>query len=163
MSTNRLMPAIPLIALLGLAGSTAVGQGQDPAAVTNPALAAKAAPAPPTKEEQAIDAAIMKIRRIKSVTAKLKVISEMLALKFELDGEYAKAPDNRVRMLLTLGKGKLGDATGTLLQVCDATNLHRLERLWTYARSHLPCTDAMIGCNGLRQELRSSAGRGCEF
>jgi outer membrane lipoprotein-sorting protein len=79
---------------------------------------------PPTEAERTIDAAIKMIAKIQSVVAKLVQSVDMLNQKFTIKGEYKRAPNARIRLLLTVGG--LPDSEGTTLQVCDG------ETLWDY-------------------------------
>ena len=76
---------------------------------------------PPTEAERTLDAAIRKVKSLKSVSAKVRQDAEILDQKFQLDGVYRRAPGNRV--FFQLGLKGLGKATGTMLQVCDGRTL----------------------------------------
>jgi outer membrane lipoprotein-sorting protein len=94
-----------------------------PAATQTPAATAQPEE-PPTEAERTIDAAIKKLAKIESVTAKLVQAVEMLNQKFTVSGEFRRAPNSRVRLQLTVVG--LADSSGTTLQVCDG------ETLWDY-------------------------------
>ena len=116
MPIYRIIPAlIPLVIL------TASAAAQTPAPAPTPAPAAAKPTAPPTKAEVRLDEAIAKLKRLKSVSAELAQTVEMLGQKFRLTGKYLKAPGYRVYLILELSG--LGDAAGTMLQVCDGTTL----------------------------------------
>lgn len=77
---------------------------------------------PPTEAEKFIDASIQKVRALQSISADITQTAEILNQKFELKGQYLKAPNQKIRMQLTLSG--LDSATGSMLQVCDG------EMLW---------------------------------
>lgn len=77
---------------------------------------------PPTEAEKFVDASIQKVRALQSISADITQTAEILNQKFELKGQYLKAPNQKIRMQLTLSG--LDSATGSMLQVCDG------EMLW---------------------------------
>jgi outer membrane lipoprotein-sorting protein len=81
---------------------------------------------PATQAEQAIDAAVRKIGKLQSVSADLVQEVEMLRQNFTMKGQYRKAPNTRVYLLLTISSG-LPDSSGRLLQVCDGETLWEAE------------------------------------
>lgn len=102
------------------------GAGASPVAPP-PAVGAAAAPAvvePPTEADLLLDAAIKKLEALKSVAAEIVQNVDMLGQHFQLKGQYLQAPNHRIYLKLTLSG--LGDATGTMLQVCDGA------LLWDY-------------------------------
>lgn len=74
---------------------------------------------PATEQEKQIDAAIAKLRELKSLTAEIEINARMLGQLVKLTGDYAQAPNHRMRLALKLAQ--FGDATGTMLQVCDGS------------------------------------------
>ncbi len=122
-----------LIVSSALAGAQTVpsdrpSQAAGPAGLAQPAgslgTAAEKPAEPPTEAELLIDAAVGKLRELKSVAADLEQNVEMLSQKFSLKGRYLKAPDHRV--YLRLAVSGLPESTGTMLQICDG------ETLWDY-------------------------------
>jgi hypothetical protein len=89
------------------------------------ASAAPAATEPPTEAEKALDAAIAKVKALKSVSAEITEAVDMLGQRFTVFGQYKRAGDYRVVLKLTLTG--LGDTKGTMLQICDGTTL------WDYS------------------------------
>ncbi|MEI7921778.1 MAG: hypothetical protein WCJ40_07710 [Planctomycetota bacterium] len=88
----------------------------------------KNAPAePPTEAEKFIDASIQKVRALQSISADITQTAEILNQKFELKGQYLKAPNQRIRMQLTLSG--LDSATGSMLQVCDGEILWDVQQV----------------------------------
>ena len=85
------------------------------------APAAPTAPAPPTEGEKLIDAAIVKVEAIKSVSADLRQELEMLGLQFQLRGTYLKDTGNRFAMKISVVG--LAATNGTMLQVSDGVTL----------------------------------------
>ena len=122
------MPKIRINATLGLALAIPLwALAQDPAA-NPPAPAAPAEVAAKlTEGEKIVDRAVAKLREIKSASAELKVVADMLNQKFRLDGDYKKAPGNRLFLLLTLvGSANSANSPGSsdrMLQVCDGVTL----------------------------------------
>jgi outer membrane lipoprotein-sorting protein len=90
----------------------------------NLADTSKKAEEPPTEAEIALDEAISKVKATNSLAADLAIQADMLNERFEIEGQYLKAPDYRVSLRLNVRN--LGDATGTMIQVCDG------ETLWDY-------------------------------
>jgi hypothetical protein len=76
---------------------------------------------PPTEAEKFLDEAVKKVRALESVSADITQTAEVLNQKFELKGQYLKAPNNKVRLQLTLGG--LQSASGSMLQVSDGETL----------------------------------------
>jgi hypothetical protein len=88
----------------------------------------KNAPAePPTDAEKFIDASIQKVRALQSISADITQTAEILNQKFELKGQYLKAPNQKIRMQLTLSG--LDSATGSMLQVCDGEILWDVQQV----------------------------------
>lgn len=115
MPKNRIIPSLSLalvFASWARAQDTAI-----PAAAPAPGQVVPETVAPPTAAEKQIDEAIKKVKAVPSVSAKLVIVADMLNQKFSLEGEFKKAPDNKLLVFLKLVG--LGDATGTMLQVCD--------------------------------------------
>jgi hypothetical protein len=124
------MPAYRFITTLAVAlfiSIAAFAQAPAPAPNTpaNPAQAA-ATPAPPTPAELILDAAIKKLRAIKTVSADLLETVDMLGQSFSVEGHYLRASGNRSKLLLILVG--LGDAKGRMQQVCDG------QTLWDYSQ-----------------------------
>jgi outer membrane lipoprotein-sorting protein len=111
MPKNRIIPALAVAIVLPL---WAWAQGPAPTPPTAPA-------APPTEAEKLIDAAIDKLRALKSVVAKILQKVDILGQKFTLEGQYLKAPDYHTYMSLKLSG--LSNVTGTLVQVCDGKTM----------------------------------------
>ena len=123
---NPTMPKIRINATLGLALAIPLwALAQDPAA--NPPAAPAEVAAKLTEGEKIVDRAVAKLREIKSASAKLEVVADMLNQKFRLDGDYKKAPGNRLFLLLTLvGSANSANSPGSsdrMLQVCDGVTL----------------------------------------
>ena len=76
---------------------------------------------PPTEAEKFLDEAVKKVRALESVSADITQTAEVLNQKFELKGQYLRAPNNKVRLQLTLGG--LQNTTGSMLQVSDGETL----------------------------------------
>jgi hypothetical protein len=118
MPKNRIFPALAVAFVLPL-----LAWGQAPApgpALGTPGPAATPAP-PPTEAEKLIDAAIAKLKGLKSVSARIAENVEILGQKFSLEGLYMKAPNYCTYMSLKLAG--LSDVAGTMLQVCDGKTL----------------------------------------
>jgi hypothetical protein len=129
------------IGLLGLtnhADAQALGQPAPKAASAPPGSSppgfkvetdpSKNAPAePPTDAEKFIDASIQKVRALQSISADITQTAEILNQKFELKGQYLKAPNQKIRMQLTLSG--LDSATGSMLQVCDGEILWDVQQV----------------------------------
>ncbi len=120
---NPTMPKIRISLTLGLALAIPLwALAQDPAGNLDPAPAAPAEAAGKlTEGEKIVDRAVAKLREIKSASAELKVVADMLNQKFRLDGDYKKAPGNRLFLLLALA-GSPG-SSDRMLQVCDGVTL----------------------------------------
>jgi len=92
---------------------------------TDPTKAA--AEEPPTEAEKFIDASAKKVRALESISADITQTAEILNQKFELKGQYLKAPNQKIRMQLTLSG--LDSATGSMLQVCDGDVLWDVQQV----------------------------------
>src|SRR4051794_11269126 len=127
MPKNRIIPTVAMLAL-ALARGAFAQEAPAPAVAPTPApgQAVPEVTAPPTAAEARIDAAIKALRAINSVEAKIRVQADMLSQKFSLVGDYKKAPENRFYLLLTLVG--LGDASGSMFQVCDGVTR------WDYSK-----------------------------
>jgi hypothetical protein len=141
MPKDRIFPALALATLALAVGVRAQDAGPpsstagkaatpSPSPMPGPAGApgqgqAQAVPPPPPltspHAEQALDEALRKVKAYKSVSAELSEDVSLLGQKFRLTGRYLRAPGSRV--LLRLDVEGLGDAEGTVLQVCDGTVL----------------------------------------
>jgi hypothetical protein len=126
MPTNRIAATLAVALVLPLA---AVGQAPSPGPVPSPAAPepTKAAPAPPTEAEATIDAAIAKLKAVPTMAATIKQDVKLLGMKYQVVGQYLRAPDYRVRLRLDI-QG-LGDVTGTMQQVCDGRTFWELRRV----------------------------------
>lgn len=71
-----------------------------------------------------LDEAVKKVGELKAVSADVTQYVEMLGQKFDLKGQYLKAPGYRVYLKLSVNG--LGDTAGTMLQICDG------QLLWDY-------------------------------
>jgi outer membrane lipoprotein-sorting protein len=120
MPSYRLFPTLG-IALLFTVGALAQAPAPSAPQAGGPPTAPATPPAPPTPAESTIDEAIKKIAKITSVSAVLEQTVEMLGQTFSVQGQYLRAPDNKIKLFLIL-KG-LGDAKGRMQQVCDGTVL----------------------------------------
>ncbi len=120
MPKNPIIPTLGL--LLAIVGWASAG-AQDPAMPKADVIPAKPAvdAAPLTEAEKTVDAAIAKLKALKSVEAEIQVSADMLNQKFRLDGSYKKAPGNRVLLLLSLVGS--ADASDRMLQVCDGQTM----------------------------------------
>jgi hypothetical protein len=137
MRRNPLMPNIQILLTLALAAALtpwARAQAPTPAPASIPAApgpapapapAVPAAPEPPTEAELALDAAIGRVKALKTVSAEIAETVDMLGQRFTVAGQYKRAGDYRVVLKLTLAG--LGDTRGTMLQICDGTTL------WDYS------------------------------
>jgi outer membrane lipoprotein-sorting protein len=122
MPKNRIIPTLGLaltIPLWAVAQDPAAGPPS--ASAVAPGMVAPEVAAPPTPAEKIIDAAIDKLKLIKSASADITVTADMLNQKIRLNGEYKKAEGNRVFLLLTLLG--TGDESDRMLQVCDGSVL----------------------------------------
>ena len=124
MANNRTIPTLIgtalLVPLFGLAQ-------EQPKPAPAPAAAAKAdLSKKETPAERLLDESIAKVKALRSVQADIDESVSMLGQEFHLKGRYLKAPNNRVYLLLSVGD--LGDASGTMLQVCDGATL------WDYSK-----------------------------
>jgi outer membrane lipoprotein-sorting protein len=117
-----LVAATFLVPLAALAQGPAGGQAP-PGGFALPGAGAKAdtKDAKPTPAEEAIDAAVAKLKACNSFSAELSQSVEMLAQKFEVKGTFLKSGKDRVYLKLTVSG--LGDASATTLQACDGTTL----------------------------------------
>jgi outer membrane lipoprotein-sorting protein len=86
--------------------------------------AAPKADEPPTPAERIIDEAATKIGKLRSVSANLLQTVDMLNQQIKIKGNYLKAPEQRIYLLLAVTGPP--DTNGTTLQVCDG------ETLWDY-------------------------------
>src|SRR5262245_23694810 len=121
MPNIRLTRALVLTLVAGLTlGLTAIAQ--TPAPSSSPAPPA----APPTEAEALLDAAIAKVKALKSVSAQIKEHVKMLGQEFDLQGRYLKSAENRVYLMLNVVG--LGDSAGSSLQVCDGTTLYEVQK-----------------------------------
>lgn len=111
------------ITLTSLVGWSARAQAPDPAA---PPPAAAPAPAAPTPAELTIDNAIVKIRAMEQIAAKIVQTVDMLNQQFKIEGEYIKEKGNRIRVKLDISG--LADSQATMLQVSDG------KTLWDYQK-----------------------------
>ena len=123
MSTIRTTLTFALVAMAS--SFPAFAQVAGPAQV--PGLAAPTANEPITEAEKLVDAAIVKVKAIKTVTADILQKVAMLGQNFELVGQYLKAGEYQVSMKLTLTG--LADAKGTMLSVCDGKTLWNYEQV----------------------------------
>jgi hypothetical protein len=129
MPYDRLLPTLAIAFALT---AWAAAQGQDAARGGAAAGQAKAAAKAPRTEaekaaEAAIDEAIEKLKDVTTVRALLVQTVEMLGQSFVIEGSYLRAPQNRFRMELKVRN--LGDATGTMIQVCDGKNLVEFQQV----------------------------------
>ncbi len=126
---NPIMPTIRTaltFALVAMASSI-FAFAQAPAPAQLPATTVPAVIEPPTEAETFLDAAIAKVKALKTVTADILQKVIMLGQNFELAGQYMKGGDYQVSMKLTLSG--LGDAKGTMLSVCDGKTLWNYEQI----------------------------------
>jgi hypothetical protein len=89
-----------------------------PTAATPPADAP--APPPATGQPQAearLNYAIVQVRVMERIAARIDMDVDMLNQKFKMDGNYYKDTGNRIRLQLNLVG--LGDTDSKMLQVCD--------------------------------------------
>jgi hypothetical protein len=121
MPKNRIISALAVAIALPL---WAWAQTSAPSSATAPAATPAA---PPTEAEKLIDAAIDKIRALKSVAAKLLQQVDILGQKFKVEGQYMKAPNYRTYLSLKLAG--LSNVTGTMLQVCDGKTMYRYQNV----------------------------------
>ena len=118
----RIIPAVVVAFLIPL-----VTQAQAPAPATPPTPApSPAAPQGPTPDDH-LNAAILRVRAMERIAAKVVQDVDMLNQKFQLVGNYYKDTNYRVRLQLKLVN--LGDTTSDLLQVCDG------KILWDYQKA----------------------------
>jgi outer membrane lipoprotein-sorting protein len=123
-------PAAPTVAQppSGLTPApTLPAAGAAPGLTPPDGAAATPAVEPPTEAELALDDAIKKLQALTSVSADLVQTVQMLGQRFELRGQYAKAPNYRTYLKLVLSG--LGDSPGTMQQVCDGTTLWDFQQL----------------------------------
>lgn len=120
--TIGLIPLLSLAQIPGQVPDPGVGPTVPPIKTTADAKPAE----PPTEAELLLDAAIVKVRDLENVEAELSQNVSMLGQNFQVAGSYVKGPGYKIRMELNLKN--LGDADGTLLQVCDG------KVLWDYQR-----------------------------
>ncbi len=122
------VPGIP-----GQAGGAGPSPGpSSPPGLTTPGLLggvpapaeATKAEEPPTAAERLIDDAAAKIAKLRSVSATVLETVDMLNQQIKVKGNYLKAPEQRVYLLLSVSGPP--DTSGTTLQVCDG------ETLWNY-------------------------------
>lgn len=125
MPKNRLIPFFAVAILLPLL-APAQGVAPRPGSPPAPPTITEAKPAEPTPAEAQIDEAIEKLKALKGVSADVTQTVKMLGQQFQLKGKYLKAEPHRVLMSLTLSG--LGDASGTMIQVCDG------KTLWDYSK-----------------------------
>jgi hypothetical protein len=126
MPQNRILPTLVVATALPLL-CWAQAPAPAPAPATTPGTTTtEAAPAPPTEAEQTLDAAIEKIQKIQAVEAEVQQDVRMLGQKFQVKGRFLRAPQYRVYLLLELSG--LGNAKGTMLQVCDGVTF------WDYKK-----------------------------
>lgn len=125
----RIIPAIAIVTAIVVAFLPTV-HGQPGAAAPSPAPATPASAAapvePPNEVELFLDAAIKKVAAYTSVMADIIEKVDMLDQKFQLQGKYRKAPNDKV--YLQLAVSGMRDAEGIMLQVCDGTTL------WDYQK-----------------------------
>ncbi|MFO0956976.1 MAG: hypothetical protein U0800_05845 [Isosphaeraceae bacterium] len=110
---------------------------------------------PPTEAELLLDAAILKVKSLENVEAELTQAVSMLGQNFQVTGSYMKGPGYRIRMELNLKN--LGDADGTLLQVCDGKVLwdyQRIAQAQNYRRLAIDKILARIEGPEFEQEIR---------
>ena len=117
MPSIRFIPTVVITCLVPL-----LALAQAPA----PAPAPAAVIEPPTPAEQQLDLAIIKVRMMERIAAKVEQDVDMLNQKFKLEGNYYKDTNYRVRLQLDLIG--LGDTKSTMLQVCDG------KVLWDYQK-----------------------------
>ena len=123
MPKYRTIPAVGVALLVPILAAWAQGPAPGPGA--SPPPPPQAPPElPPTPAEETLDAAIRKLADLKAIAADVVQQVDMLGETFTLKGQYLKASDYRMRLELKL-EG-LGDASGTMLQVCDG------KTLWDY-------------------------------
>src|SRR4051794_23183589 len=102
MPNNRLVWTLALalaLPLWALAQAPAPTPAPAPAAAPVPGSAPAApvpAPEPPTEAEQALDAAIAKVKALKSVSAEITEAVDMLGQHFTVAGQYKRAGDYRI-------------------------------------------------------------------
>ncbi|HWE39700.1 MAG TPA: hypothetical protein VG406_24335 [Isosphaeraceae bacterium] len=129
MPYDRLLPTLAIaLALTAWAGAQAPDAARNPSAAGQAKAAAKV---PRTEAEKAaeavIDEAIDKLKAVTSVRAQLLETVEMLGQSFAIQGTYLRAPSNRFRMNLSVVR--LGDAKGTMIQVCDGKYLIEFQQV----------------------------------
>jgi hypothetical protein len=86
-----------------------------------------AAPEGPSQAENYINDAIIKVRLMERIAAKVDQEVDMLNQKFNLVGNYYKDTEHRIRLQLKLVG--LGDSGSDMLQVCDG------KVLWDYQQA----------------------------
>lgn len=130
-----------------LAPAPAVGAPQN-----NPA---NAPPAKPTKAQELLIASIEKVRKLKSISTDISMKGEALNVSFQVDGQYLRAPGNKAYLRLNLSGS--GDATGSMLQVCDGAILWDVYQVLTdsrYSKLEIQKVLAKLEDPGLEKEIR---------
>lgn len=114
MPKNRIVPAVAVALMLPF-----WAWAQQPTPPANPAqtAASKGPETPPTEAETKLDAAIEKVKALKSVTATIREDVKMLGIKFRVEGQYMRAPEWRVALRLDVTG--LADIEGRMLQISD--------------------------------------------
>lgn len=111
----------------------------------------------PTQAEKTIDEAIAKLRALESATANLVIKSDILGQRFQLQGEYARAPQDRVKLVLALSG--LADASGRMLQICDGSTLWDFKEILdgqSYDRIDVAKVLEKLKDPGFDEEMRTS-------
>lgn len=125
MPKNPIIPTLGLILVIGVWASAGAqdppAQKADGEAVANPVKPVAADTAPTTEAEKTVDAALTRLKALKSIEADISVSADMLNQKFRVSGTYKRAPGNRVYLLLALAGS--ADASDKMLQVCDGQTM----------------------------------------
>lgn len=111
----------------------------------------------PTRAEKVIDEAIAKLRGLESASANLVIKADILGQRFQLSGEYARAPQDRIKLVLTLSG--LADARGRMLQISDGTTLWDFKEILdgqSYDKVDISKVFAKLDDPGFDQETRQS-------
>jgi outer membrane lipoprotein-sorting protein len=129
MRINRFVPAVAIGLILPFwAWAQAPSLNQLPAQSGDPgsAAAGNKAEEPPADAEKTIDAAIAKLRALKSISADLIQKVDLLREKFEITGQYLKSTGDLTRLELRVAAPT--DSASVMLQVCDG------KTLWDYSQ-----------------------------
>jgi outer membrane lipoprotein-sorting protein len=125
MPLNRTLRSCAAAALVAL---PLFAQTQDPVPRVAPSATSEPVKdAPPSDAEKAINQAIATLSSVSSVSADIEINAELLNERFRIEGEFLKAPEYRVSLRLSVKD--LGDASGTMVQVCDGTNLWDFQQI----------------------------------